>query len=48
MLRFGSFTSPAVKVMFSQATEENNDPTWATHKATNKPMPVAAVTAGMK
>ena len=33
MLRRGSFTSPAMKVMFFQASAENREPTWATQKA---------------
>src|SRR6266481_6993459 len=45
MLRRGSFTSPAVKVMLFQASEENSEPTCATQKAMNKPnAPLAAVT----
>ena len=46
MLRLGSFTSPAMKVIVSHATEENSDPTWAMQTATRSPMPVAAVTTG--
>ena len=34
----GFLTSPAVKVMLFQASEEKSDPTWATQKATNRPM----------
>jgi APA family basic amino acid/polyamine antiporter len=36
-LRCGSRTSAATKVTFSQATEANNEPTWATQKATSSP-----------
>src|SRR6266850_309207 len=47
MLRLGSFTSPAVKVMLFQASAENSDPTWATQNATMRPKnPLAADTAG--
>src|SRR6185436_19646330 len=47
MLRLGSFTSPAVKVMLFQASEENSDPTCATHNATSRPSaPAAAVRLG--
>src|SRR3954467_72701 len=44
-LRFGFFTSPAVKVMLFQASEENREPTCATQNATNKPNnpPLAAI-----
>ncbi len=49
MLRRGCFTSPAVKVMLFQASEENREPTWATQKATNRPnAPPAAETLEMK
>src|SRR5947208_3376398 len=42
---FGFFTSPAVKVMLFQASEENREPTCATQNATNKPNrpPLAAI-----
>src|SRR5438445_13099650 len=48
ILRFGSFTSPAVKVILFQASEEKSEPTCATQKAMNKPnAPPAAVTVAM-
>src|SRR5438034_11586127 len=37
MLRRGSFTSPAVKVMLFQASAEKSEPTCATQKATKRP-----------
>src|SRR6185295_16031600 len=47
MLRFGSFTSPAVNVMLFQASAENSEPTWATQKATSSPSaPAPAERAG--
>src|SRR5208283_4538296 len=49
ILRRGSFTSPAVKVMLFQASEEKSEPTWATQNATNRPnTPPAAETVEMK
>src|SRR5215510_7437024 len=36
-LRFGFFTSPAVKVTLFQASAENNDPTWATARIVRMP-----------
>ena len=42
-LRRGCRTSPAVKVMLFQASDEKSDPVCATHIATNKPKAVAAV-----
>src|ERR1022692_2052157 len=49
MLRRGCFTSPAVKVMLFQASEEKREPTCATQKAMNRPnAPPAAETAEMK
>ena len=36
-LRCGSRTSAATKVTFSQATEANSEPTWATQNATSSP-----------
>src|SRR4051794_30714678 len=49
MLRFGFLTSPAVKVMLFQASEENSDPTWETQKAMNRPKaPMVAVTGDAK
>ena len=42
MLRVGLRTSPAVKVMLFQASEENSEPTWETHKAMKSPKAVAA------
>src|SRR2546430_1443818 len=48
MVRFGSFTSPAVNVMLFQASEEKSDPTWAAQIAMSRPKtPLAAVTEGM-
>src|SRR6266576_2451124 len=47
-LRRGFFTSPAVKVILFQASDEKSDPTCATQKATNKPnAPPVAATVGM-
>ncbi len=47
MLRRGSFTSPAVKVMLFQASEEKSEPTWATQNATSRPKaPPVAATVG--
>ena len=47
-MRLGSRTSPAVKVMLFQASEENSEPTWATQIATSRPKaPPAAVTGEM-
>ena len=46
MLRRGSFTSPAVKVMLFQASAENSEPVCATHTPTNSPNAVAAVSPG--
>jgi hypothetical protein len=43
ILRFGSFTSPAVNVMLFQASAEKSEPVWATQIPTNKPNAVAAV-----
>src|ERR1035441_2359612 len=43
MLRWGERTSPAVKVMLFQASEEKSEPTWETHKATKSPKAVAAL-----
>ena len=50
MLRFGFFTSPAVKVMLFQASEEKSEPTCATQKATSSPNApaVAAIGAAMR
>src|SRR2546430_15910623 len=48
MVRLGSRTSPAVKVILFQASEENSDPTWAAQMATSRPKaPPAAVTGEM-
>ena len=46
MLRRGSFTSPAVKVMLFHASAENSEPVCATHRATNRPKAVVAVRPG--
>ncbi len=47
ILRRGFFTSPAVKVMLFQASEEKSEPTWATQKAMNRPKtPAEAMAAG--
>ena len=43
MLRRGSLTSPAVKVMLFQASAENSDPVCDTQIATNRPNAVKAV-----
>jgi hypothetical protein len=43
MFRFGSRTSPAVKVMLFQASAEKSELVCATQMATNRPRPVAAV-----
>src|ERR1039457_6141281 len=49
MLRRGFFTSPAVKVMLFQASEENREPTCPTQNATNKPIaPPVAASVGRK
>src|SRR5207253_9137688 len=49
ILRRGSFTSPAVKVILFQASAENKEPTCATQKAINRPRaPVAALATGKK
>src|ERR1051326_7128023 len=49
ILRLGSLTSPAVKVMLFQASEEKSEPTWETQKAMNKPKaPPVAITVGRK
>src|ERR1700677_1086332 len=45
-LRRGFFTSPAVNVMLFQPSAENSEPTWAMHRATNKPNVVAGVIPG--
>src|SRR6266404_2520998 len=48
-LRRGFFTSPAVKVMLFQASDEKSEPTWATQKAMNNPnAPPVAATVGIK
>ena len=44
MLRCGSFTSPAVKVMLFHASAEKSEPVCATHSATKMPNAVAADT----
>src|SRR4051812_41818768 len=49
MFRRGSLTSPAVKVMLFQASEENSEPTWETQKAMNRPKaPIVAITGTAK
>ena len=48
MLRFGSLTSPAVKVMLFQASAENSDCVCDTQTATNSPQAVAAVSPGSR
>ena len=45
-VRRGFFTSPAVNVMLFQASDENSEPVWATHTATNSPKAVTAVRPG--
>ena len=46
MLRFGSFTSPAVNVILFHASAENNEPVCETHSAMKSPKPVIAVSPG--
>src|SRR5204862_8074009 len=46
MLRFGFFTSPAVKVMLFHASAENSDPVSETQIAASRPNAVAAATPG--
>ena len=46
MLRRGSFTSPAVKVMLFQASAEKSDPVCDTQTATNRPKAVTALSPG--
>ena len=43
MLRLGSLTSPAVKVMLFQASAENSEPVWATQIPTKRPNALMAV-----
>ena len=43
MLRRGSLTSPAVKVMLFHASAEKSDPVCDTHTATNRPNALIAV-----
>ena len=46
MLRRGSFTSPAVKVMLFQASAEKSEPVCETQMATNRPNAVIADSPG--
>jgi hypothetical protein len=46
MLRRGSFTSPAVKVMLFHASAENREPVCDTHSAMNRPKAVSTDTPG--